>query len=139
MLIHSRCPVEHLSILEFYDAADSLDASRYIKGFFTPNAELTLGQSPTMHGHDELLPTITGYLTVFNMMKHVYVSAQAYSYKVLTFPLSGSLGHFDVLPDKIYQQANIHYLVKGDVEKEEIVVKALAVFHKGVEDEKVHK
>ena len=49
------------------------------------------------------------------------------------------MGHADVLPDKIYQQVNIHYLVKGDAEKEDIVIEAFAVFHQGVDDEKVHE
>ena len=50
-----------------------------------------------------------------------------------------SRGHVDVLPDKIYQEATIHYIVKGDPEKEKITVKEFAVFHKGAEDEKMHK
>ena len=85
MLVRPGRPFKHLSILQFCEAADSLDASRYINGFFTPNAELTLETNPTMHGHDELLSTINGYFTVLDMMKHVYVPAQAYSYKMLTF------------------------------------------------------
>ena len=50
-----------------------------------------------------------------------------------------SAGHIDVLLDKIYQEATIEYIVKGDPEKERIIVRGFAVFHKLVEDEKMQK
>lgn len=46
----------------------------------------------------------------------------------------GSVGRVDVLSDRIYQEAEIHYVVKNDPEKAEIVVKGFAVFHKRPED-----
>ncbi|KAL2044929.1 hypothetical protein N7G274_002704 [Stereocaulon virgatum] len=53
---------------------------------------------------------------------------------MLTFPLSSGVEHFDIMPDKIHQQVNIHYLMKDDAEKEVTVVEAFVVFHEGVED-----
>ncbi len=40
----------------------------------------------------------------------------------------------DVLPDRIYQEAKITYTVKNDPDKEEIVVKGFAIYHKGLKD-----
>ena len=47
------------------------------------------------------------------------------------------VGHIDVTPQRIYQEAKITYVVKEDPTEEEMVVKGFAVFHKGVEEERV--
>ena len=59
---------------------------------------------------------------------------------VLTpFSCSISVGHIDVLPDRIYQEANITYVVKNDPRKEAITVRGFAVYFKGVEEERMHR
>ena len=47
------------------------------------------------------------------------------------------IGHIDVTTERIYQEAKITYVVKGDPTGEEMVVKGFAVFHKGVDEERV--
>lgn len=45
----------------------------------------------------------------------------------------------DVTPERIYQEATIRYVVKGDSKREEFVVKAFAVFHKRVDEDVVRR
>ena len=42
-------------------------------------------------------------------------------------------------PERIYQEAKITYVVKGDPKEDEIIVKGFAVFHKGYDDERVRR
>ena len=42
-------------------------------------------------------------------------------------------------PERIYQEAKITYVIKADPTEEELVVKGFAVFHKGVEEERVRR
>ena len=43
------------------------------------------------------------------------------------------------MADRIYQEAEIHYVVKNDPAREKMVVKGFAVFHKRPEDSQMHQ
>lgn len=43
----------------------------------------------------------------------------------------------DVLPDRIYQEADIRYVAKGDPERKEISITGMAVFGRKPGDEKM--
>lgn len=43
----------------------------------------------------------------------------------------------DVLPSKLFVEVSIEYLIKDDPSKEPIHAKALAVFYKGVQEQRV--
>lgn len=58
---------------------------------------------------------------------------------VLAERLRHRVGHIDVTPERIYQEAKITYVVKGDRTEEEMVVKGFAVFYKGVDEERVRR
>ena len=49
------------------------------------------------------------------------------------------IGHVDITPDRIYQEATITYVVKNDPSKEEFATKGFAVFHKRVDEEVVRR
>ena len=48
-----------------------------------------------------------------------------------------TIGHVDVLPDRIYQEATIDYVLKGDEEKKVVSVQGMAIFGKRVDEDKM--
>lgn len=50
-----------------------------------------------------------------------------------------TVGHVDVTPDRIYQEAKIRYVVKGDPSKELFEVLGFAVYHKTPKDSRMNK
>lgn len=103
---------------QFHTAADSLNAEFYIKEFYTDEAVLQFGNYPIIQSQKDLIKLFKDQFSRLDMMKH-------------------EIGHIDVLPDRIYQYANISYKIKGD--NEVIKIPGLAVFHKTPEEQKIRR
>lgn len=76
-----------------------------------------LGQPP-VHGHAAIISHFQRQFARLQSMKH-------------------TIGHFDVTHDRIYQEATVTYIVKGDPEQQPIEAQGLAVFGKGVDESKI--
>lgn len=48
-----------------------------------------------------------------------------------------TITHLDVAPDRVYQEADIRYVVKGDPGRKEIMIKGIAIFGRKPEEEKM--
>jgi ketosteroid isomerase-like protein len=103
---------------QFHAAGDSLNAERVITDFYTEDAVLQFGNNPLIQGRQNLIDMFKTQFGLLDMMKH-------------------DIGHIDVLPDRIYQYAQISYKVKGDTEV--ISIPGLAVFHKKPEERKIRR
>ncbi|KAI1638057.1 hypothetical protein F4809DRAFT_279420 [Biscogniauxia mediterranea] len=99
----------------FYDVSDKLDATR-ISTVYTEDAKVQFSNMPLMEGLDALRSFFVSTWDKLEMMHH-------------------GIGDFDLVGDKIYHPCNITWKVKGDPEKETIVVPAFAVFHLVTEGE----
>jgi len=92
----------------------------WVEGFYTPDAELNFANLPTVKGHEAIVKAMTGSMQSLESMKH-------------------TVGHIDVMPDRIYQEAKIQYVVKGDSSKELFEVMGFAVYHKTPKDNRMHR
>ncbi|CRG88147.1 Cystinosin homolog [Talaromyces islandicus] len=97
---------------------DAMDASIAIPKLFTEDSTLRFGDNPPCTGHAELLNFFNSQFPLLESMKHI-------------------IKHVDVLPDRIYQEAEIHYVIKNDPEKKDIVVRGMAVFGKKPDEDRL--
>jgi ketosteroid isomerase-like protein len=103
---------------QFHAAGESLNAERVITDFYTEDAILQFGNNPLIQGRQNLIDMFKTQFGLLDMMKH-------------------DIEHIDVLPDRIYQYAQISYKVKGD--SEVISIPGLGVFHKKPEERKMRR
>lgn len=94
------------------------DAEITIPALFTEDSTLRFGDNPPCTGHAELVNFFNSQFPLLESMKHL-------------------IKHVDVLPDRIYQEAEIHYVIKNDPEKKEIVVRGMAVFGKRPDEDRL--
>lgn len=105
-------------LTNFHKLMDARDASIAIPALFTEDSTLRFGDNPPCTGHAELLNFFNSQFPLLESMKHF-------------------IKHVDVLPDRIYQEAEIHYVIKDDPEKKEIVVRGMAVFGKKPDEDRL--
>ncbi|QKX62912.1 uncharacterized protein TRUGW13939_10080 [Talaromyces rugulosus] len=105
-------------LTNFHKVMDAMDASIAIPALFTEDSTLRFGDNPPCTGHAELLNFFNSQFPLLESMKHI-------------------IKHVDVLPDRIYQEAEIHYVIKNDPEKKDIVVKGMAVFGKKPDEDRL--
>jgi len=107
---------EHISearewILNFHKASASLNASHWITTFYSQDAVLEFANNAPLKGRQDIIKSFEQTFNLLESMEHIVVS-------------------IDVLSDKIYQVADIIYVVKGDAEKKPVRIRGLAVFGK---------
>lgn len=99
----------------FHRHGDALSPELWVKTFYAPNCTMQfLGQSPVT-GHAAIIAHFQRQFSGLESMKH-------------------DIGHVDITPERIYQEATVTYVVKGDPERRPVEVQGLAVFGKGVWD-----
>lgn len=105
-------------LTHFHKHMDALDASVAVPTLYTEDCVMRFGDNPPCHGHAELLAFFNNQFPLLESMKH-------------------HITHVDVLPDRIYQEAEIHYVIKNDPEKKVIVVRGIAVFGKKPDEDRL--
>jgi len=78
----------------FHDMSQKLDAEAWLSSMFTPDITLKFGNTPVLSG-SKVLEMFQGAFAALDVMVH-------------------DIDYFDVVDDRIYQAATIHYVVKGD-------------------------
>ncbi|EED20387.1 hypothetical protein TSTA_036130 [Talaromyces stipitatus ATCC 10500] len=94
---------------DFHKHTDSMDPNLAIPKFYADDCVFTFAANPSVTGQSNI---IEFFSTQFPYLENV-------------------------LPDRIYQEAEIRYVVKGDPERKDIVVNGMAVIGKRPEDEKM--
>jgi hypothetical protein len=105
-------------LLDFHAAGDSLNPEPWVLTFFSPDCEMRFPGQPILRGHKEIIAFFKRQFANLDSMKH-------------------TIRHFDTLPDRIYQEATISYVVRADPEKEQIDIPGIAIFGKGVSEERM--
>lgn len=103
---------------EFHKHMDALDSNLAIPKFYTDDCILTFASSPAITGKSNIIDFFDSQFPYLESMKH-------------------TIKHVDVLQDRIYQEADILYVVKGDPERKEIFIPGMAVFGRKPGDEKM--
>ncbi|PYI08822.1 hypothetical protein BO78DRAFT_364211 [Aspergillus sclerotiicarbonarius CBS 121057] len=102
----------------FHLLGDQLNPDIAVPQFYTSDCELLFpGRSP-LKGQEAIINFFKQQSTVLESMKH-------------------TIGHIDVLPDRIYQEASIQYVLKADPEKKVIHIDGIAIFGKRVDEDKM--
>ncbi|PWY96569.1 hypothetical protein BO94DRAFT_529937 [Aspergillus sclerotioniger CBS 115572] len=102
----------------FHLLNDQLNPDISIPEFFTPDCEFRFPGHPLLKGQEAIINFFKQQSTVLESMKH-------------------TIGHIDVLPDRIYQEASIEYVLKPDPEKKVININGFAIFGKRVDEDKM--
>ena len=105
-------------LTDFHAIGDSLDAKASVAKFYTEDCVMQFPGRPQLKGHTEILTFFEQQFLFLESMKH-------------------TITHFDVFPDRIYQEATISYVVKGDPEKKPVEILGIAIFGKGVNEDKM--
>ena len=111
--------VEAMTWLEDYHRhTDALNADLAVPKFYTDDCVMTFAGNPSITGKSRIIDFFNSQFPHLESMKH-------------------TIKHVDVLPDRIYQEAEIRYVVKGDPERREILLPGMAVFGRRPGDEKM--
>ncbi|KAH8693893.1 hypothetical protein BGW36DRAFT_463524 [Talaromyces proteolyticus] len=102
----------------FHKHMDALDASIAIPKLFAEDCTVSFAGQPPLTGQAEILDFFNTQFPTLELMQH-------------------TIKHVDVLPDRIYQEANIRYIIKNDPEKKEIDIKGIAIFGKKPDEDKL--
>ncbi|GLA01207.1 hypothetical protein AnigIFM60653_011067 [Aspergillus niger] len=103
---------------DYHSLGDQLIPELAVPKFYAPDCEMRFpGHSP-IKGQEAIINFFKEQSTILESMKH-------------------TIGHVDVLPDRIYQEATIEYVLKGDDEKKVVSVQGIAIFGKGVDEDKM--
>ncbi|KUL87150.1 hypothetical protein ZTR_05577 [Talaromyces verruculosus] len=105
-------------LTDFHRHMDALDSSLAIPKFYTDDCVLTFAANPAVTGKADIINFFDSQFPHLESMKH-------------------TIKHVDVFPDRIYQEADIRYVVKGDPERKEISITGMAVFGRKPGDEKM--
>lgn len=103
---------------DFHRHGDALDSNLAVPKFYTDDCVMTFAANPSIKGISDIIGFFDSQLPHLESMKH-------------------TIKHVDVLPDRIYQEADIRYVVKGDPERKEILIRGMAVFGRKPGDERM--
>ncbi|CAM6104016.1 unnamed protein product [Calypogeia fissa] len=103
---------------QLHVAGDSLNPQEYVPKFYTEDCVMEFPGHPVLQGHAAIIEFFKRQFLELESIKH-------------------TIKHVDALPDRIYQEATIEYVLKKDPEKKVIVVEGLAVFGKAVDEHKM--
>ncbi|CAI7618074.1 unnamed protein product [Penicillium glandicola] len=88
---------------EYHAAGDALNPDVSVPKFYTPDCVMRFPGQPPLQGHDAIKGFFTKQFSLLDRMTH-------------------TIGHVDVVSDRIYQEAKIEYVVKGDPEQKVIKI-----------------
>ncbi|KAJ5770376.1 uncharacterized protein N7511_002427 [Penicillium nucicola] len=108
----------HEWLQSFHRMGDSLSPEIWVETFYAPDCTMQFLGQPPVHGHAEIIAHFRRQFARLESMKH-------------------TIRHVDVTHDRIYQEATVTYVVKGDPEQRPIEAHGLAVFGKGVEESQI--
>lgn len=108
----------HAWLSDFHTHTDSLNSTVSVPKFFTEDWTMHFPGQPPLQGHAAIIDLFTAQFALLESMKH-------------------TIKHVDVLPNRIYQEASISYVVKGDAEKTPVEIQGLAVFGKRPDEERM--
>ncbi|KAH8433200.1 nuclear transport factor 2 family protein [Aspergillus melleus] len=103
----------------YHTSGDAMNPRTFVPQFHTEDCEMIFPGKEPIKGHAQIIAFYEQQFQIIASMKH-------------------TIGHFDVVEDRVYQEADIEYVLKGDPEEKVIKVQGLAVFGKGVSDERMH-
>ncbi|RAK92477.1 hypothetical protein BO79DRAFT_65280 [Aspergillus costaricaensis CBS 115574] len=103
---------------DYHTLGDELNPDIAVPKFYTPDCEMRFPGHAPIKGHEAIISFFKEQSTILESMKH-------------------TIGHVDVLPDRIYQEATIDYVLKGDEEKKVVSVQGMAIFGKRVDEDKM--
>ncbi|RAL06113.1 nuclear transport factor 2 family protein [Aspergillus ibericus CBS 121593] len=107
-----------LWLQNYHLLGDQLNPDIAVPPFYAPDCEFRFPGRPLIKGQEAIINFFKQQSTVLESMKH-------------------TIGHFDVLPDRIYQEASIEYVLKADPEKKVIHVNGIAIFGKRVNEDQM--
>ncbi|PLB48409.1 NTF2-like protein [Aspergillus steynii IBT 23096] len=115
----TQIQTQTLKWLQAYHASgDSMDPHTSVPKFYAEDCEMLFPGQPPIKGHAQIIAFFERQFQILASMKH-------------------TIGHVDVAEDRVYQEADIEYVLKGDPEGQVIKVQGMAVFGKGVHDERM--
>jgi len=100
----------------FYAAGDALDPQPWLSAYWTEDASLDFGGQPPIKGAINIQQFFASRFEALKSMKHTIVS-------------------MDVFPNKLYHEALVTYVLKGDVE--DITLRACTVFGKAIDEDRI--
>ncbi len=103
---------------EFFKAFDSFNVDYWIDNFYKPDIVLNLCSYPSMIGFDQIRSHFENQKLLLTSMKH-------------------DIKYIDILFDRIYVQNEATFIVKNDPEQKEIKMKAVCLFWKNIDGDKV--
>jgi ketosteroid isomerase-like protein len=102
----------------FHRDGDAMDSNLAVPKFYTDDCVFRFAANPAIAGKSAIIDFFNSQFPHLESMKH-------------------TIKRVDVLPDRIYQEADIRYVVKGDPERKEILLTGMAVFGRKPGDEKM--
>lgn len=108
----------HEWLQSFHRLGDSLSPEMWVETFYTPDCTMQFLGQPPVHGHEAIIAHFRRQFARLECMKH-------------------TIRHVDVTHERIYQEATVTYVVKGDPEQRPIEAQGLAVFGKGVGESQI--
>ncbi|OJJ72644.1 hypothetical protein ASPBRDRAFT_29581 [Aspergillus brasiliensis CBS 101740] len=103
---------------DYHSLGDQLNPDIAVPKFYAPDCEMRFPGHPPIIGQEAIINFFKEQSTILASMKH-------------------TIGHVDVLPDRIYQEATIEYVLKGDEERKVVSVQGLAIFGKRVDEDQM--
>lgn len=103
---------------QYHAAGDALNPDVSVPKFYTPDCVMRFPGQPPLQGHDAIKGFFKKQFSLLDSMTH-------------------TIGHVDVLPDRIYQEAKIEYVVKGDPEQKVVKIDGLAIFGRRVGEDQM--
>ncbi|KAJ5959214.1 Nuclear transport factor 2 [Penicillium vulpinum] len=103
---------------QYHAAGDALNPDVSVPKFYTPDCVMRFPGQPPLEGHDAIKGFFKKQFSLLDSMTH-------------------TIGHVDVVSDRIYQEAKIEYVVKGDPEQKVIKIDGLAVFGRRVGEDQM--
>ncbi|CAI7652337.1 unnamed protein product [Penicillium pancosmium] len=98
----------HEWLQSFHRLGDSLSPEMWVETFYTPDCTMQFLGQPPVHGHEAIIAHFRRQFARLECMKH-------------------TIRHVDVTHERIYQEATVTYVVKGDPEQRPIEAQGLAV------------
>ncbi|KAJ5295560.1 hypothetical protein PENANT_c001G09996 [Penicillium antarcticum] len=108
----------HEWLQSFHRMGDSLSPELWVETFYAPDCTMQFLGQPPVHGHAAIIAHFRNQFARLESMRH-------------------TVRHVDVTQERIYQEATVTYIVKGDPEQRQIEAQGLAVFGKGVSESQI--
>ncbi|KAJ5164566.1 Nuclear transport factor 2 [Penicillium coprophilum] len=102
----------------YHASGDALNPDVSVPEFYTPDCVMAFPGQPQLQGHDAIKTFFKQQFSIIDRMTH-------------------TIGRVDVVADRIYQEAKIEYVLKGDPEQKVIKIDGLAIFGKRAEEDQM--